>query len=194
MKRIFILLCFIFPVIGCDFSQSEPAKEEIEEVKLFYKKGNPFCNGAYKVFKKLGGKRREKIGTWKYYYPNKQINKIYKYVEDGKCNFYEIYNYDGKLSKSYENRGSRERYRAFYENGKIKEDVLEEFIGFDGNSRYDYMKETITKYYKDGKVLSKRESVDADEANGTLKLWDKEGSLVLTVGFNGNKLFPVNEE
>jgi len=152
-----------------------------EKLVVYFLDGNIFCEGSYFVYQSSGIERKNKKGTWKFYYPSGSVESIYEYDINGNLLDHKKYDNFGRLLVSQVNSESLNYYLEFYENGSIK---YEKRTNIKTELDEDSNKENVTyhgierNYFSNGIIKSETELIDK-VPHGKAKQWDSSGNLIL---------------
>jgi len=166
-----LLLICIVCLSGCNLLSKEADQET---VKLLYKNGNLFCEGKRSLDSFLFGTHRNRIGTWKFYHPNGQLETHLDYNQEGDLLNEKLYLEDGTLhvSVTYDDIDIETEY---FENGVIKKEITTRH----GEDEDELLNNVIRKTYHRNGTLKEQNGSENGKLNGLDQIWNEEGNLIL---------------
>lgn len=203
-------LIVIFGLLNAKCTQDKNIKSETtEKVNLKFKNGRVCCEGVRKVMTKNSDVTIDKIGLWKFYYPNGNIESVHEYSDNGNLlnvQFYfptgsiEIwkeYNEDGELlnQKTY-SIDSTLIYSSvkkdnvyfstfYYQNGNPETEVIAEINP--ETEEDENPNETYKYYYPNGQPFKHVEYIDGI-AEGKSRIWDESGELMIEFKYKNGEI------
>ncbi len=168
---IFVLISIV--LFSCNQDNPKP-----RNVRVLFSNGIVYCEGNHVYSSDKGDTIR--IGIWKFYYPDGQLESEREYDKDGKGIRYNGYSEKGVLLDSYALKDNLEIYSEFYDSGILKRETIVQTnsIDEDNTEQIEYVKE----FYSNGHPMEEYQRIDG-ELEGAVKKWDLSGNLVLETNY-----------
>jgi antitoxin component YwqK of YwqJK toxin-antitoxin module len=177
--KILLILFISFLLNGC--KNNSDLERETRSFIIKYKNGVVFCDGFHSVLIK-NNKPIERVGIWKFYYPNGSLESIKEYSKEGELINRKDYFMNGNLAYS---TGTNEEFTSemtFYENGKLKMEYITKIndeSAADGENTSHVTYSTSKEFYPNGQPFTQN-YYENDIPNGEFNVWDTSGNLILT--------------
>ena len=127
-----------------------------------------------------------RVGLWKFYYPNGKLDSEYEYDSYGKMINEKSYNEYGTLTYSENKIDNVTTSISFFDNGQIERELISR-LDFDGEIEILY--EIQKTYYRNGQLFNQK-SFEDGILQGTILTYDSTGALVLKLEYK-NGLFNI---
>jgi len=168
-------MILILIINGCNTTQ----ELDPEVILLKFKDGATFCEGSHRVYKRGLRVRKNRVGYWKFYYPNGKLEILAEYDNYGELLNSKNYNMDGKLIQSQNFTEDTITTIEYFINGNIKdESIFTIEVENKNGSNFEIYYEKYSEFYNNGQIRGQKEYID-DILHGDAKIWSEDGQLIL---------------
>ena len=171
LKTLIILMTLFF--ISCQRESPGP-----KIVLIHYSNGNLFCEGSHIYSSQK--KDSIRVGIWKFYFPNGQLEGEEEYDETGTLIRSNLYSPSGVLIASGSIKEGLMFTSDFYDSGMLKRETVTRIESDEDKSNGPVH---YKDYYPNGHLMEELQTIDG-EYDGPMKRWDENGNLVLEVNFH----------
>lgn len=141
-----------------------------------------FCDGINVISTKTG-LPTNRIGMWKFYFPNGELEHLQEYDKDGKLINQKTYSLNGTLIYSETVTDNITNANFYYDNGKIKTESISKIVTeSNGDDDSETTHETLKEYLPNGLLYSQSNYKDGN-LEGLKNIWDTTGNLVLSIEY-----------
>lgn len=178
----------LFTVLsGCSGKNDGP---RTATVRIKYNNGSIYCVGNHLLRK--NGEPRDRVGIWKFYFPNGKISAFLEYDKRGDLIVRKEFFETGIIKFSESVNDDIRTTIEYFENGTIRNESIIVTRTEDGEDySTDYSTETFKEFYPNGKLESSMTFIDGD-LNGPKVLYDSNGVEMITVHYRNNLI--INHE